>query len=179
MILGAREPPNVVYQTYFKLFVLWFGPISDKNGIEVLEFVKTLLQQEWFFGILPEEQAIEKINTHGKAGCYLVRFSSKQACFTLTYLDLKKTKIRSIRVGERESMVIISFIRATVKRQKLKKPVPGSKYQVLFVKQPAHRMGYFPYDANRNKKKKKGGKDDHRENIQDVVTTPKSIIYIP
>jgi len=90
MILGAREPPHLVYQTYFKLFVLWFGPISDKNGIEVLEFVKTLLQQEWFFGILPEEQAIEKINTHGKAGCYLVRFSSKQACFTLTYLDLKK-----------------------------------------------------------------------------------------
>jgi len=135
---------------------LWFGPISEKNGIEVLEFVKTLLQQEWFFGILSEEQATQKILNYAKPSCYLVRFSGKQQCFTLTYLDLKQKKLRSVRFGAKQSIVIIPVIRASVKKEKLTKPVPGSPYQVLFVKQPAQRKGYYQYDPNFKKKEKEG-----------------------
>jgi len=48
MILNARNT-NKVAQIYYKLFVSWFGPISPKNGVEVIQYVKTLLQQKWFF----------------------------------------------------------------------------------------------------------------------------------
>jgi len=179
MILNAREPPNMVSHTLYKLFVLWFGPLSDKNGVEVLQYVKTLLQQEWFYGILSEDNANTKITSCGKPGCYLVRFSSKQACFTLSFLDLKKKKIKSVRYSPRQSIILISIIRATVKKEKLTKPVPGSPFQVLFVKQPALRSGYYRYDPDNKKKDKTKGKDKEKILEQNTPTTKPNLIYIP
>jgi len=128
--------------------------------------LKHFSNKNGFFGILSEDEATKLITACGKPGCFLVRFSSSVACFTLSYLkEYKKVKsIQSVRYSPKQSIIIISIIRAAIKKEKLTIPLPQSPFQVLFVKQPALRTGYFKYDPD---KKKDKGKDKDKDKDKD------------
>jgi serine/threonine protein kinase len=81
---GRRAAPQgeVVSIERFGELLDWFGPIvlhrNRSPSCPILDNIRTLLQEEWFHGDVPVQEAQRLLGK--EAGRYLVRFSSNSGC---------------------------------------------------------------------------------------------------
>jgi serine/threonine protein kinase len=127
--------------------VCWFGPLQPID--EFFKKIKEVLKQKYFHGFLSTQKAAHLVKNYyatTKNPCYMYRFSSTDmGAFVLTYID-KKGDINHKRIQhnmgngyhlEEANQDFPDFKHlhdACVARYKLKKYVPGSQYQTLFLK---------------------------------------------
>jgi hypothetical protein len=106
----------------FEKFLKWFGPVQ---GPEILDQVKSLLEEKWFHGELNAKEAEAKI-VSGKRGAYLIRFSSAGG-YSITFID-KKKKILHYRIPDNQKYDLQKFVKIFSKQHHLNAPVSPRVY---------------------------------------------------
>eukprot|EP00029_Vermamoeba_vermiformis_P011339 TRINITY_DN620_c0_g1_i1.p1 TRINITY_DN620_c0_g1~~TRINITY_DN620_c0_g1_i1.p1 ORF type:complete len:642 (-),score=178.52 TRINITY_DN620_c0_g1_i1:124-2049(-) len=123
-----KHPQRMVTLDAFEKFLKWFGPVQ---GPEILDQIKSLLEEKWFHGELNAKEAEAKIIS-GKRGAYLIRFSS-QGGYSITFID-KKKKILHYRIPDSQKYDLQKFVKVFSKQHHLNAPVSPRIYDQLFAK---------------------------------------------
>jgi len=81
MFYPDMETRSVVTLSDFVKFLAWFGPVQ-----ECANELASIIHEEWFHWFISREQSIQMLQGR-PAGTFLIRFSSQQGCFALSYAD--------------------------------------------------------------------------------------------
>lgn len=110
----------------FEKFLKWFGPVQ---GPEILDQIKSLLEEKWFHGELNAKEAETSIISC-KRGAYLIRFSSAGG-YSITFVD-KKKKILHYRIPDSQKYDLQKFVKVFSKQHHLNAPVSPRIYDRKF-----------------------------------------------
>lgn len=134
----------------------WFGPLTPVT--EFLLRVTKLLQQPWFHGEIPSQEAAQLVGRPpAPAGSFLMRFSSTEIggfAFTINGRDLRPAHYRLLHERQEYTFKMVGGTReirssslrdlvATIKKQLgCNWPCTGSPYALLFAEAKAFADAY-------------------------------------
>eukprot|EP01125_Pyxidicula_operculata_P001619 TRINITY_DN11463_c0_g1_i1.p1 TRINITY_DN11463_c0_g1~~TRINITY_DN11463_c0_g1_i1.p1 ORF type:complete len:653 (-),score=165.88 TRINITY_DN11463_c0_g1_i1:60-2018(-) len=133
-----KEGPNkgMVTLDSFQRLLDWFGPIrtGKRDGLAFLDSVVNLLKQSWFHGQIDASTAARRIGaaTKVKYG-FLVRFSTSDKSYTVTYRDKATKQIMHSRIGKQNSKDIMQVIDKFQKKYHVSPVSYGREYEVIFT----------------------------------------------
>lgn len=118
-----------------------FGPMADIDGF--FQLIESILKQKWFHGDMGAQECEVKLNKT-KPGTYLVRFSSREVCYVVSYMT--STEVIHRRIGYRHNdgyyietkhfKSLPELIRSVKRVYGWKHSLPGTKYTSIFPHQP-------------------------------------------
>eukprot|EP01125_Pyxidicula_operculata_P006743 TRINITY_DN2312_c0_g1_i2.p1 TRINITY_DN2312_c0_g1~~TRINITY_DN2312_c0_g1_i2.p1 ORF type:complete len:687 (+),score=148.91 TRINITY_DN2312_c0_g1_i2:1201-3261(+) len=163
----------------FQQFVMWFKPFrpSVNGGPSTLDEVSELIRSKWFFGKIDKFQA-ENLLKGSKSGVFLVRQSSQDGYYTVSYLitDKKKSKL-PIPLHTRLPMddrPLCEKVKECTKKYHLNKVLSErpAKYSVIFPKKST----YVPVDQRAAIDVYKATDDDLLEG-EDFAWGDETVVY--
>jgi len=128
---------NIVTWTNLHIFIKMFGVLKPCGGAQTstLDLAWTLIRKKWFWGDLEGEKATQELQSNGKIGSFLVRFSSKRSQFVISFVK-DRNLIRHTCLRLEDANSLINEVAYHKKFFKLKKPIKErpAKFECLFKK---------------------------------------------
>jgi hypothetical protein len=90
--LGIGKGTDPVTLESVRRVINWLSSNVQKK--EVLDILYKVFTENYFFGLMEEEQAKEVLSKSGKEGSYLIRWSNQSGQFILDYIPKKQKKKR-------------------------------------------------------------------------------------
>jgi len=136
-LLDVHDNKGHVTWTKVNAFVRMFGVLQPCGGAQIntLDLAWNLLKKKWFWGELDGDKASQELQTKGKIGSFLVRYSSNRSQFTVSYVK-DKSQIKHMCLDSANASTLIEEINNQRKLCKLKTPIPGrpAKFVSLFTR---------------------------------------------
>eukprot|EP01128_Nolandella_sp_AFSM9_P012553 TRINITY_DN938_c0_g2_i1.p1 TRINITY_DN938_c0_g2~~TRINITY_DN938_c0_g2_i1.p1 ORF type:complete len:696 (-),score=83.35 TRINITY_DN938_c0_g2_i1:64-2151(-) len=131
----ALDGTVFVSLSHFERFLGWFGPVipHKKEGLALLDSIKTLLQKPWFHGDIDANQANSRLVAVGKVNGFLVRFSTTSKCYTISYVHKKKP--HHLKCPPGETLSVIRYVETFRKKNGLSAISYNRKFSSLFEKE--------------------------------------------
>jgi len=103
--------------------------------------IVNLLRHEWFHGQVDGATAGKRIVASGKKSGFLIRFSTREKTYTMTFRDKKTKQVANTRLDKRYMKDITSYVEKVVKKYSLEPVDYEREYAPLFGK-TGHVSGY-------------------------------------
>jgi hypothetical protein len=148
---ALADHAEVVHLENFGAMLNWFGPITQtgKSKNTILDNIREILQEPWFFGDTDTDDAIRKL-TKQNPGTFLIRFSSVPGWFTISYVSTSGS-VRHQRIKHSPGGPYIlapendefSSLHDMVAQKKLDQACNGSRFQSIFQETDPSIEGYI------------------------------------
>jgi len=134
-----RNGTGTVTIQNFQRMLAWFGPIGsgEGEGHAFLASIVNLLKQPWFHGQVDGNNAVKRIKASGKRNGFLIRFSTTDKTYTMTYFDRKNKEnpITNVRLDKKYMKDITTHVEQLQKKMRLEPVEYERQYARHFRKQ--------------------------------------------